>query len=65
VDHRAWEVQALKPHGAASMGLRRFPGDKVGVALAAIDTSMFSHAVTSPAGYNLGRIVQPTHTVPR
>jgi hypothetical protein len=48
VDHRAGKVQALKPHGTASMGLRRFPGDKVVAALAAIDTLMFFHESASP-----------------
>jgi hypothetical protein len=51
IDHRAWKMQALEPHGAATMGLCRFPGDKVGTALAAIDTLMFSHASASPDGY--------------
>jgi hypothetical protein len=41
-------VQALKPHGAATMGLCRFPCDKVVAALAAIDTLMFFHECASP-----------------
>lgn len=49
VDHGAGKMDAFKPHGTTTVGLRRFPRYEVMLAFAAVDALDVFHLTTSPA----------------